>query len=208
MQMNFGAMEMDARVGRNSALLKAHALIDWEGLRVELLGLCKREASRAERQKPIDPLTMFKAVLLGQWHNLSDLKLEEALRVRIDFMYFCGLSLTNDVPDETALCRFRSCLITTNKLGGLLGLINAQLQAHGLMVKDACGAVIDATLMQLAGRPKYDTIVERDVADASKVNEEVSIPGGATSVLFQLSSCAETRGADPDATWIKKGTYV
>jgi IS5 family transposase len=82
--------------------LKAHALIDWEGLRVELFGLCKREASRSGRQKPIDSLTMFKAVLLGQWHNLSDLKLEEALRVRIDFMYFCGLSLTNDVPDETA----------------------------------------------------------------------------------------------------------
>jgi IS5 family transposase len=77
MQMRFGAMEMDARVGRDSALLKAHALIDWEGLRVELFGLCKREASRSGRQKPIDSLTMFKAVLLGQWHNLSDLKLKK-----------------------------------------------------------------------------------------------------------------------------------
>jgi IS5 family transposase len=202
--MSFGAMEMDARVGRDSALLKAHALIDWEGLRVELLGLYKREASRAGRQKPIDPLTMFKAVLLGQWHNLSDLKLEEALRVRIDFMYFCGLSLTDDVPDETDLCRFRSCLITTDKLGGLLDLINGQLQAHGLMVKYACGAVIGTTLVQLAGRPNSDAIVELDTADASKVNEKASIPGDVTSVLLQLDNCAETGSADPDATWIKK----
>ena len=110
-------------------------------------------------------------MLLGQWHNLSDLKLEEALRVRIDFMYFCGLSLTNDVPDEAELCRFRSCLITTGKLGGLLGLLNAQLQAHGLMVKPARRAVIDATLVQLADRPKCDKIAELDAADASKVNE-------------------------------------
>jgi len=208
MQMGFGAMEMDARVVRDSALLKAHALIDWEGLRVELLELCKREANQAERQKPIDPLTMFKAVLLGQWHNLSDRKLEEAVRVRIDFMYFCGLSLTNDVPDEATLYRFRSFLITTGRLGGLLGLINAQLQAHGLIVKPACGAVIDATLVQLADSPKCETIVELDAAGASKVNEEGSMPGGATSVLLQLGNCAETGSADPDATWIKKGTYV
>lgn len=50
MQMSFGAMEMDARVRRDSALLKAHALIDWEGLRAELLGFCKREARQAEGQ--------------------------------------------------------------------------------------------------------------------------------------------------------------
>jgi transposase, IS5 family len=208
MQMSFGAMEMDARVRRDSALLKAHALIDWEGLRAELLGLCKREASRDEGQKSIDPLTMFKAVLLGQWHNLSDPKLEEALRLRVDFMYFCGLSLINDVPDETELCRFRSCLITANKLSGLLGLINAQLQAHGLMVKYAFGAVIDATLMQLADSPKCDTIAELDAADASKVNEEGSIPGGVAKVSLQLANCIETRSADPDATWIRKGSYI
>jgi IS5 family transposase len=208
MQMSFGAMEMDARVGRNSALLKVHALIDWEGLRVELLELCKREANRAERQKSIDPLTMFKAVLLGQWHNLSDLKLEEALRVRIDFMYFCGLSLANDVPGEAALCGFRSFLIATDKLDGLVGLINVQLQAHGLMVKYACGAVIDATVVQLVDRSKCDTIADLNAADASKVNEEGSIPGGVTTVLPQLSDPAETGSADLDATWIKKGTYI
>ncbi|HET7061347.1 MAG TPA: transposase [Nitrosospira sp.] len=203
MQMSFGAMEMDARVGRDSALLKVHALIDWEGLRVELLELCKREANRAERQKSVDPLTMFKAVLLGQWHSLSDLKLEEALRVRIDFMYFCGLSLANDVPDEALLYRFRSFLITTHKLGGLLGLINAQLQAHGLMVKHAYGAVIDATLVQLADRSKCSAI-----AEPNAVNEEGSIPDGVTSALPQLSNSAAVGNADLDATWIKKGTYI
>ncbi len=134
MQMSFGSMEMDARIRRESALMKAHALIDWEGLRSQLVGLYKREVSRAGGQEPIDPLVMFKAVLLGQWHNLSDPKLEEALRVRIDFMYFCGLSLTDDIPDETTLCRFRNRLITAGRLDGLLAGVNIQLQDHGLMV--------------------------------------------------------------------------
>ena len=89
-------------------------------------------------------------------------------------MYFCGLSLADDVPDETALCRFHSCLITTDTLGRLLDLVNAQLQAHGLIVMYACSAVIDAT--QLVDSQKCDTIVELGAADASKVNEEGSKP--------------------------------
>lgn len=201
MQMSFGSMEMDARIRRDSALLKAHALIDWEGLRAQLVGLYKREASRGSGQEPIDPLVMFKAVLLGQWHNLSDPKLEEALRVRIDFMYFCGLNLADDVPDETTLCRFRNRLITAGRLHGLLAGVNTQLQDHGLMVKCAHGAVIDATLVQSAARPRRDMIIELDSAGAPRINEDGSIPG-ATSKSIR---CTETQSADPDATWVKKG---
>ena len=146
MQTSFGSMEMEVRVKRASALMKAHALIDWDALRPQLVGLYQREASRGGGQEPIDPLIMFKAILLGQWHSFSDPKLEEALCVRIDFMYFCGLSLSDDVPDETTLCRFRNRLITAGKLAGLLAGVNDQLQGHGLMVKCAHGAVIDATL--------------------------------------------------------------
>ena len=205
MQMSFGSKEMETRVRRESALMKAHALIDWEGLRSQLVGLYKREASRAGGQEPIDPLVMFKAVLLGQWHNLSDPKLEEALRVRIDFMYFCGLGLADDVPDETTLCRFRNRLITADKLAGLLAGVNAQLQGHGLMVKCAHGAVIDATLVQSAARPKRDMVVELDAAGAPKVNEDGSIPGSMAMTSPQLARCTETWSADPDATWVKKG---
>ena len=65
MQMSFGAMEIGACVGQDSTLLKAHALIDWEGLSVELFGRCKREASRSGRQKPIDSLTISKQCYWG-----------------------------------------------------------------------------------------------------------------------------------------------
>src|SRR6185312_14766689 len=92
-------------------------------------------------------------------------------------MYFCGLSLSDDVPDETTLCRFRNRLITAGKLAGLLAGVNGQLQGHGLMVKCAHGAVIDATLVQSAARPKRDMVVELDAAGAPKVNEDGSIPG-------------------------------
>lgn len=53
-------------------------------------------------------MKMFKVVLLGQWHNLSDNDLEQALRVRLDFMVFCGFTLNGDVPDSTTIQDFRS----------------------------------------------------------------------------------------------------
>lgn len=118
MQTSFGSMKMEACVGPDSALMKAHALIDWEGFRARLAGLNKCDASRMGGQEIIDPLVMFKAVLLGQWHNLSDSELGEALRVRIDFMHFCGMDLSDDAPEETTLCCFRNRLIASGKLAG------------------------------------------------------------------------------------------
>ena len=50
MQMSFGSMELEARIRRGSVLLKAHALIHWDGLRAQRVGLYKREANRGGGQ--------------------------------------------------------------------------------------------------------------------------------------------------------------
>lgn len=222
MQESFGSLEMSARIRRDSALMKAHILIDWEGLRPLLRGLYKREASRGGGQEPIDPLLMFKATLLGQWHSLSDAKLEAALNVRIDFMHFCGIGLTDAVPDESTLCRFRNRLLHAGKLAPLLAAVNAQLQAHGLMVANATGAVIDATLVASAARPKSMTIIEHDTdansddddddAAAAAVSSQHTQAPRATNAQSANDALAaarhnvtETASADPDATWLKKG---
>ena len=219
MQESFGSLEMSARIRRDSALMKAHILIDWEGLRPLLRGLYKREASRGGGQEPIDPLLMFKATLLGQWHSLSDAKLEAALNVRIDFMHFCGIGLTDAVPDESTLCRFRNRLLHAGKLAPLLAAVNAQLQAHGLMVANATGAVIDATLVASAARPKSMTIIEHDTdanfdddndaAAASSQHTQAPRATNAQSANDALAAArhnvTETASADPDATWLKKG---
>lgn len=225
MQPSFGQLEMQTRIKRNSALMKADALVHWESLRPLLKGLYKREASHQGGQEPIDPLLMFKATLLGQWHSLSDPKLEEALNLRVDFMQFCGLNLTDTVPDETTLCRFRNRLIKAHKLAPLLAAVNAQLQGHGLMVKNAHGAVIDATLVTSAARPSREVIIEEQPPEPPDAPREVTVeaidetvrttapaananananadPDATTAASYQV----ETKlSVDPDATWIKKG---
>ncbi len=155
MQMSFGTLELSQRLKRDSVLMKIDALIEWEALRPKLTGLYKRELSHGGGQEPFDALLMmFKAALLDQWHSLSDAALEQALSVRIDFLQFCGLSLSDEIPDESTLCRFRNRLVAHDRLYGLLSAINEQLQAHGLMIKGATGTVIDATLIESAARQK------------------------------------------------------
>lgn len=196
MQTSFGSMEMAQRVRKDSTLMKVGALINWEALRSQLSGLYKREQSRAGGQEPFDGLMMFKAILLGQWHSLSDPKLEEALTVRIDFMHFCGLRLTDAVPDETTLCRYRNRLIQAGKLDKLLSCVNTQLQEQGLMVKGTTAAVLDATLVQSAARPNQTITLETDTEGNTIHYEDGSQPGVV---------CTEKQSADSDATWLKKG---
>lgn len=203
-----GPIKMEARVKRDSALIKVHELIDWKTLRAQVAGLYKYEAGRAGRQELMDPLVAFKAVLLGHWHNLSDPELEEALRLRIDFMHFCGLGLSDEVPDETVLGRFRNRLIASGRLAGLLAGVNSELRAHDLSVKCVQGAIIDVLLVRTAARPERDRVIELDTAAAPKVNEDGSIPCITVTRSPKRINCTGTRNADPDATWVRKGKKI
>lgn len=99
-------------------------------------------------ERPYDPIKMFKAILLGQWYSLSDPALEEALCVRLDFMIFTGFELLEDCPDETTLCRFRNRLIEHGLEKKLFNEINNQLEELGLKVRNASGAILDATIIE------------------------------------------------------------
>ncbi len=193
--MSFGSVELAGRLKQENVLMKIDALIDWGKLRPNLSGLYKREQSNGGGQEPFDTLMMFKAILLGQWHSLSDAALEQALYVRIDFIHFCGLSLLDAVPDETTLCRFRDRLVVNERLNGLLASVNEQLQLHGLMVKGTTGAVIDATLIESAARPNKTITLKVDAEGKAVQFEDGSQPG----------FCVEEQSADPDAAWLKKG---
>ncbi len=100
------------------------------------------------------------------------------------------------MPDETTLCRFRNRLITTVKLPLLLSAVNAQLQANGLMAKASQGAVLDATLVQSAARPRGGITIEAD-----SQGQPVSYEGGSQPGVVAV----EPQSADTDATCLKKG---
>ncbi len=64
------------------------ALVDWTELDRLLAGIAA--SSKGEPGWP--PLALFRALLLATWHDLSDVRLAEALDDRASFRRFCGFS--------------------------------------------------------------------------------------------------------------------
>ena len=165
---------------------KLDQVIDWQPIE-QYLNRQRTRYLRDHRDRPAYPLlSMFKAVLLGQWHSLSDPELEHSLITRTDFNLFCRFDELS-IPDYSTLCRYRNWLAQDDTLSELLELINRQLTEKGLKVKKASAAVVDATIIQTACGKQRQAI---------EVDEEGQVSGQTT-----LSK-------DKDARWIKKnGLY-
>ena len=178
--------EAMARIGADDVLSKVDALLDWRSFSPTL----KRGLARSGMGPPgYDPLVLFKCLLTGQWHGLSDPKLERALKVRLDFMVFCGLDLHSSVPDETTHCRFRNALVKGGIYDDLLAEVCRQIEAHGLKLREADAAIIDATLIESAARPRTHIDAPQDREEGEALDD--------LEVHFS---------ADPDARWVKKGS--
>ncbi|MBK0329383.1 IS5 family transposase [Rhodobacteraceae bacterium F11138] len=174
------------RIGDDDVLSKIDALLDWRAFSPIL----QRGLGRSGiGPRGFDPLVLFKCLLIGQWHGLSDPKLERALKVRLDFMVFCGLDLHTPVPDETTHCRFRNALVRGGVYDDLLAEVCRQIEDHGLKLKEAEVAIIDATLIESAARPRTHIDAPRDRAEGDLQDD--------LDMHFS---------ADPDARWVKKGS--
>ena len=184
--MDLFLREAADRIGADDVLRKIDRLMNWQSF----LPILKRGLKRTGiGPQGYDPLVLFKCLLIGQWHGLSDPKLERALKVRLDFMIFCGLDLHAPVPDETTHCRFRNALVRGGVYDDLLSEVCRQIEACGLKLKEAEAAIIDATLIESAARPRTYIEAPQDRAEGDEPDDP--------ELHFS---------ADPDARWVKKGS--
>ena len=140
------ADEVVAAKGSGSRLERIDGMMAWEAVAALVAPIYNSPTGRPS----YPPLVMVKALMLAQWYNLSDPELEEALADRLSFRRFVGLSLDEETPDHVTIWRFRQEM-TAYKLGeALLGEVNRQLAAHGLLIKQ--GTLLDATLVKAQAR--------------------------------------------------------
>ena len=165
--MDLFLREAADRIWADDALTKVDALMNWRAFGPILQRGLKRSGAGPQGY---DPLVLFKCLLIGQWHGLSDPKLERALKVRLDFMLFCGLELHSNVPDETTHCRFRTALVKGGVYDDLLAEVCRQLEDHGLKLREAEAAIIDATLVESAARPRTHIEAPHDRAEPDTPN--------------------------------------
>jgi len=179
--MSFADRLVAEAAGGNAVLEKISGFVDWKPV-AELLG----EVRGGPMGAPGYPaLMMFKALLLQRWYGLSDPAMEEALKDRLSFRRFVGMSLTESVPDHCSIWRFREAL-GTGLAEGLFAEIGRQIEVKGFVLKQ--GTLVDASLVPAAvnapGKPKEPLPPGTDGRPASKL------------VKSEL---------DPDAAWTRKG---
>jgi IS5 family transposase len=194
----------------DNLLVKVESIVDWEPISALLdKKLGKRRGQLIAGMVPYEYLSMFKALLIQQWHTLSDPKMEEALKTRIDFMWFTGFGLASKefvVPDETTICRFRNKVGKARILEKLLKQVNSQLERHHLKVKITKGAVLDATLIEASvnSNAKPNVIAE----DRNENNDDADNNSGSGKQpqLTELTANDQSDvEIDKDAKWLKKG---
>jgi len=136
----------DAASRSAATLDRLSGLIAWQPIASLLTPLYP--SAKGEPAWP--PLAMFKALLLAVWHDLSDVRLAEALEDRASFRRFCGFAGHEATPERTAFVRFRRALIAHGLDRRLFEAVTAQLKARAVTVKT--GTLVDATIIASASK--------------------------------------------------------
>ena len=95
-QKTFFDIAVEHKVSKEHILMKINRLINWKPFEKKLSKLYHPQIGRPS----YPPLMMFKILLLQQWYNLSNLEAEEAIKDRLPFIKFLGLSIEEPFPDE------------------------------------------------------------------------------------------------------------
>ncbi len=144
---------------------------------------------------PLDPVMMFKVLVIQAANSLSDERAEYLINDRLSFMRFLGLGLGDRVPDARTVWLFRerltrSVLDSKPAIEVLFGRFDEALRAAGYIAMS--GQIVDATLV---AAPR-----QRNTA-----TEKAEIKAGRIPAEWQARP-AKLRHKDRDARWTVKFT--
>jgi len=143
-------LSFETSVKTTSSLDELLQLIDWP----VIAGALRDVYASAKGEAAWPPLSLFKALLLSIWYDLSDVKLAEMLDDRASFRRFCGFAGSEPTPERTAFVRFRRVLVAHGLDRLLFEQITAQLKATAITVKT--GTLVDATIIASASEDDGD----------------------------------------------------
>jgi IS5 family transposase len=170
-------------------LVVLNKLIDWEIFRPRLVQLFKkRPGVKSLGRKPLDPVLMFKVLVLQRLYNLSDDQAEFQIRDRTSFQRFLGFYAASGSPDAKTIWLFRERLHEENIAGELFLVFDKVLEEHGMFART--GQMIDASFVEVPRQ--RNTREENEKIKAGEVPEDWKT---------QPNKLAQK---DVDARWAKK----
>jgi len=122
---------LSERVPKHNLYRRLSELLDWEFLREQT-----RSVYSYTGQPSLDPVVVFKLVLVGQLENIaSDRRLVEHCALRLDILYFLGYEVGEDLPWHSTISRTRQ-LFPASVFEHLFDHVFAQCVAAGLVAGD------------------------------------------------------------------------
>jgi len=196
-----GFFDVEDRLKRLSDLgdqLEAFsAAVDFETFRPALNAALAYSDGAKGGRPPLDPVMMFKLLVIQAANGLSDERAEYLINDRLSFMRFLELGLGDRVPDARTIWLFRERL-TRAVLDGkpaievLFARFDETLRAAGYIAMS--GQIVDATLV--AAPRQRNTSAEKAEIKAGRIPAEWQ------------SRPAKLRHKDRDARWTVKFNKV
>lgn len=162
--------------------------IPWEGFRPLLSQIHDKPRKSNAGRKPLDPVMMFKVLILQSLYNVADEQIEYQIRDRLSFMRFLDLSLEDAVPDARTVWLYRQRLTEQALLEPLFERFHAYLSEQGYQARN--GQIVDASIVPV---PR-----QRNTRAENAAIKEGEVPEGWDE------RPAKRRQKDTDARWTKK----
>lgn len=158
-------------------------VLDWPRLEALLAPIYAKAAGRPSYPHGV----MLRALLLGAWYHLSDVKLELTLARDLLFRKFCNLRMEDSVPDHSTLSRFRTQVMQHGVWDGLLAEVNAQLMRQNIMIKTGQVSIIDATVVEAHQSRPHQRADGSSTQDAEAGWSVKQKPDGTTRSVYGYS---------------------
>lgn len=130
----------DIIIPEDHKLRKINELIDFNFI----MDALKSKYCEDNGRTAIDPIMMFKYLMLKVIYNLSDIDVVEHSRYDMSFKYFLGMMPEDDVINPSSLCKFRKFrLKDMNLMNMLIGKTVGIAIEHGLIKSGTI--IVDAT---------------------------------------------------------------
>jgi len=182
--------DLRSRKIKRTFFTQINELIDWDSIE-KLIDSDYFKGKSVVGKPSYSGLLLFRMCLLQSWYGLSDYEVEDRLNDSISFSYFCGMNIDEVAPDHSTLSRFRTALTKTKTFEKLFSIINAQLEAHNIIVKK--GIIVDASVIDTPLRPK------------GKTNHKVTQDRSEEEIAVKKEYA---QSVDKEGTWLKKrGKY-
>lgn len=108
------SLRLDQLTATKDPLIKLKERIDFEMFRPLLDESLYKEGKGIGGARPYAYILMFEILILQRYYNISDDMMEYAILVRLSFMRFLDLTLTDKVSDAKTIWHFREQLVKKN----------------------------------------------------------------------------------------------